>query len=79
MSMQTVSAQSTVDSIKQRIQTVVASVDGKITLETKNRLVNIISNKIKTSTNAIITDIYVFFLREVKKLRTIDQIVAIDA
>lgn len=56
-----------------------ANVDGKITAETKYRLTDIISNKVKTTTNATIADIYIFFLREVKKLRTIDQIVAIDA
>lgn len=74
-----VAAQSTIDSIKTRITNVVASVDGRVSSETKNRLINVISGKIRTTSNAVIVDIYVHFLREVKKLRTADQIVPISA
>ncbi|MBP7008109.1 hypothetical protein KBB05_05390 [Patescibacteria group bacterium] len=68
-------AQTTIDTIKAKITTVVNAADGKITLVTKNKLIEIISNKIKASPNATITEIYIHFLREVKKLRTIDEII----
>ncbi|MFA7284934.1 MAG: hypothetical protein WC004_03875 [Candidatus Absconditabacterales bacterium] len=70
-------AQSTVESIKIKIAEVVSRVDGKVTLATKTRLIEVISARIKTSYNPVIIDIYVFFLREVKKLRTSDEIVPI--
>ena len=74
----TVHAQSAVDSIKSKIVSVVSSADGKVTLATKNRLIEVITSKIKTSTNDIITDIYIFFLKEVKKMRTSDEILSIS-
>jgi hypothetical protein len=73
-----VQAQSAVDSIKSKIVSVVSSADGKVTLATKNRLIEVITSKIKTSTNDIITDIYIFFLKEVKKMRTSDEILSIS-
>jgi hypothetical protein len=72
-------AQSAVDSIKSKIRTVVSAADGKVTLATKNRLIELIAGKIKTSSSAVIIDIYVFFLKEVKSLRTIDEVVSISA
>jgi len=63
--------------LKNRIKTVVASADGKVSKATKDRLLVLITNKIKASPNAVITDIYIFFLREVKKMRTSDEIIAL--
>lgn len=71
-------AQSTVESIKSKIRIVVISADGKVTLATKNRLIELISNKIKASSNPVVTDIYIFFLREVKKLRTSDEVIPLS-
>lgn len=71
-------AQSSVDSIKERIRVVVMAADGKVSLTTKNRLIEIIAEKIKTSSNAVVVDLYVYFLKEVKKLRTNDEIIAIS-
>ncbi|HMY80628.1 MAG TPA: hypothetical protein PK048_02175 [Candidatus Absconditabacterales bacterium] len=70
---------SQIDGIKSKITTIVSSANGKITLATKNRLIELISNRIKASSNESVTDIYIHFLREVKKLRTIDEIVPISS
>lgn len=71
------STQDKIDAIKLKIKSVVAAADGKVTSATKTRLIELISNKIKASPNVIITDIYVYFLKEVKRLRTSDQVIAI--
>lgn len=64
--------------IKQRITQVIDRVDGKITLEVKNSLLTILTNKIKTVSDPILLDIWVHFLREVKDLRVIWEIININ-
>ncbi len=71
-------AQSSIESIKARIKSVVWAADGKVSRATKVRLLELISNKIKASPNAIITEVYIYFLKEVKKMRTSDEIIAIS-
>lgn len=70
--------QSSIESIKARIKSVVWAADGKVSQATKTRLLELISNKIKASPNSIITEIYIYFLREVKKMRTSDEIIALS-
>lgn len=64
--------------IKQRITDVVSRVDGKITPEVKNNILTIITNKIKTISDATLLDIWVHFLREIKRLRVVWEIVNIN-
>lgn len=64
--------------IKQRITDVVRRVDGKITLEVKNNILTIITNKIKTLSDAVLLDIWVHFLREIKSLKVIWEIIDIN-
>lgn len=71
-------AQSSLDTIKAKISSVVMTANGKITVTTKNKLIEIISNKIRASSNETTSDIYIHFLREVKKLRTSDEIIPIQ-
>ncbi len=64
--------------IRKKITDVLNKVDGKVTAEAKNSILVIITNKIKTISDPIMLDIWVYFLRGVKNLRVVWEIIEIN-